>query len=57
MGLAPLGVRIGHAVFVLHGGKTPYILQNFGSKGHRSVGECYVHGCMNGEGLNLGISE
>ena len=57
MGLAQSGVRIGHEVVILHGGKTPYLLQRLGSRGYRFVGECYVHGCMNGEALTMPISE
>ena len=59
MGLAQSGVRIGHAVVVLHGGKTPYLLQRKrrGSSGYRFVGECYVHGLMNGETLTKPIWE
>ena len=57
MGLAQSGVRIGHVVVILRGGKTPYLLQRLGSGEHRFVGECYVHGCMNGEVLNMGLPE
>ena len=57
MGLAQSGVRIGHVVVILHGGKTPYLLQRLGSGGYRFIGECYVHGCMNGEVLNMGLTE
>lgn len=57
MGLAQSGVRIGHAVVVLHGGKTPYLLQRAGNRGYRFVGECYVHGKMNGEALTERIPE
>ena len=56
MGLALMKVRIGYAAVVLQGGK-PYVLQKVGSKGHRFVRECYVHGCMKGEALALGIPE
>lgn len=57
MGLAQSGVRIGHAVVILHGGRTPYLLQRVGSSGYRFVGECYVHGHMNGEALTKPIPE
>lgn len=57
MGLAQSGVRIGHAVVVLYGGKTPYLLQKSGRRGYRFVGECYVHGYMNGEALTKRIPE
>lgn len=40
--------RIGQAVVVLHGAKTPYLLQRAGSRGYGFVGECYVHGLVHG---------
>ena len=57
MGLAQSGVRIGQTVASLYGGKTPYLLQRRGSKGYRFVGECYIHGLMNGEVLTMSASE
>lgn len=57
LGLAQSGVRLGNTVVVLYGGKTPYLLQKVRSKGFRFVGECYVHGLMNGEALTTSIPE
>lgn len=57
MGLAQSGVRIGQTVVILHGGKTPYLLQRAGGRGYRFVGECYIHGLMNGEALTKSIAE
>lgn len=57
MGSAQSGVRIGQTVVVLHGGKTPYLLQREGSRGYRFVGECYVHELMDGEALSKPMPE
>ena len=57
VGLAQPGVRLGNTVVVLHGGKTAYLLQKVRSKGHRFVGECYIHGLMNGEALTKTIPQ
>ena len=57
MGLAQSGVWLGNTVVVLHGGRTPYLLQRIRRKGYRFVEECYVHGLMNGEALTKSIPE
>ena len=42
-------------MFILNGGGVPFLLRpEDKSKGaYRFVGECYVHGLMNGEGAGL----
>jgi hypothetical protein len=60
-GLGPPGLKEGDAVSILCGGATPFILRN-GIAGENSklrhvvVGECYIHGLMNGEGLDMAPS-
>jgi len=39
-------------VCVLFGGKTPFCLRPWGH-GYLLVGECYVHGLMNGEAMGM----
>lgn len=39
-------------IVILLGGRTPYILRKDGKHHFRFVGECYVHGLMNGEYLS-----
>ena len=62
MGLGPGGtVHLGGIdtkceIVILLGGRTPYILRKDGKHHHRFVGECYVHGLMNGEKLSQGGS-
>ncbi|RFU27159.1 hypothetical protein B7463_g9184, partial [Scytalidium lignicola] len=59
-GLGPPGLKHGDAVSILYGGATPFILRN-GTAGENSklrhvvVGECYIHGLMNGEGAVEGV--
>ncbi|KAH9242293.1 hypothetical protein K456DRAFT_1879274 [Colletotrichum gloeosporioides 23] len=46
--LGPKMMEPGDAVCVLYGGNLPFCLRPWGSK-YLLVGECYVHGIMNGE--------
>jgi hypothetical protein len=57
MGLCPSGAQPGDLVVRLYGGTVPYILRSLESRStdvpepnhHLFVGECYVHGVMQGE--------
>ena len=49
MGLGPQLASYGCVIVVLLGGRTPYILRRDGKHHYRFVGECFVHGLMNGE--------
>ena len=55
IGAAPLSSQVGDVVYVLAGGHVPFVLRKKpgGQKGAplRLVGECYVHGLMQGEAL------
>lgn len=53
--MGPDAMDEGDAVVVLHGGRTPFILRRRqdGGDGWTLVGECYVHGIMNGEALQM----
>lgn len=51
-GLGPLSVQEGDEVYVLRGGKMPFVLRDKrgqGESGHILIGESYVHGIMHGE--------
>ena len=70
MGPVPPGTEIGDSIHTFTGGRTPYILRQMGgqplktgedSRAEESstfsyilVGECYMHGMMDGEMINLG---
>nr|CEG03846.1 unnamed protein product [Fusarium acuminatum CS5907] len=54
-GVAPPSVRKGDTVAIMRGGCVPFILQQSKDRqgAFRLVGECYIHGIMNGQGLLL----
>lgn len=55
VGLAPPFVESHDVLCIFHGGATPFVLRPTSMDGmYQIVGECYVHGLMNGEGLELG---
>lgn len=58
MGRGLHSVQIGDLVVVLLGGKVPFVLRESRTKGKFFlVGECYVHGIMNGEVMQDGLRE
>jgi hypothetical protein len=53
LGMGLLGMREGDEVWLLYGGRTPFILRPAGdAEGYTIVGECYIHGFMHGEMLD-----
>ena len=52
MGLVSHQAQIGDVIYMLWGGSVPYLLRPKGD-GFWIVGECYVHGLMDGEAMNL----
>lgn len=48
IGLGPEALQTGDCIVLCKGGKVPYILRTV-SDGYELVGECYVHGVMQGE--------
>ena len=64
MGIGPVDVRIGDQVYVLVGGNVPFLLrhQDGGTDGSNPskvcgwelVGDCYLHGIMDGEAFSTG---
>jgi hypothetical protein len=55
VGTVPNLAQAGDVIAIMKGGRVPFILQKSNTKSgtFRLVGECYVHGLMNGEGLSL----
>ena len=49
MGLLPRSARKGDHIFVFPGSSIPFVLRQC-SEGYRILGDCYVHGMMDGEG-------
>lgn len=51
-------MQAGDVVVVLYGGKTPFLIRRLEGGAYMLVGECYVHGMMNGEVFELdGVKE
>jgi hypothetical protein len=51
-------MQAGDVVVVLYGGRTPFLLRRKDDGTWILVGECYVHGMMNGEVFDLdGVEE
>ncbi|KAF4449563.1 hypothetical protein FALBO_16633 [Fusarium albosuccineum] len=59
LGVGPRGMEEGDTIAVLHGARTPLILRPAETAGNWIiVGDCYVHGLMKGEALNVvGLEE
>lgn len=51
IGLAPRGALKGDLVAVFMGADMPFVLRATGMGGYELIGECYIHGIMNGEAL------
>ena len=51
IGMGPQTARVGDDVFVLKGGRVPFVLRGDGGDEGKFwlVGDCYVHGVMEGE--------
>ncbi|KAH9204191.1 heterokaryon incompatibility protein-domain-containing protein [Leptodontidium sp. 2 PMI_412] len=56
IGAGPRNMQIGDQVFVLLGGEVPFVMREVEAvdtdKLYRLVGDCYVHGIMDGEAVN-----
>jgi hypothetical protein len=57
LGLAPVAVRPGDVIAVLFGSNCPAILRPYGDDLYHVVGECYIHGLMDGEVLKQEVEE
>ena len=49
LALVPFEAMVGDSIAICQGGKTPLVLRGDGPGKMRLVGDCYVHGMMNGE--------
>jgi hypothetical protein len=57
IGTGPRHAQPGDLVCVLYGGQTPFVLRRDAEGKFRFIGDCYVHGIMEGEALDLGLEE
>lgn len=53
LGWLPYYAREGDVVCVLYGGEMPYVLRPGANGCYRLIGECYMHGIMDGEALDI----
>ena len=54
MGLFPRGTKVGDEICVFAGGVIPFVVRRQAISGsYQLVGECYVHGIMNGEAMEM----
>lgn len=57
LGIGPRSLEPGDGVFVLRGGRVPFILRKVDGNKFSIVGECFVHGVMHGEAVQGGNVE
>jgi hypothetical protein len=62
LGRSQPGVTKGDEVYIVSGTTTPFVLRKYGESGHQTgkrliIGDCYVHGLMNGEGANMAAAQ
>lgn len=53
MGLVPTRAAKGDAICVFMGGTVPFVIRETDSGQYRLMGECYVHGLMDGKALDM----
>ena len=51
IGLVPRSAAAGDVICVLYGGRVPYVLRPC-KDGYTLIGECYIHGLMDGEAMD-----
>jgi hypothetical protein len=52
MGMAPEEARGGDQICIMLGGEVPFVLRMDDNGHYRFIGECYVHGIMDGVAMN-----
>jgi hypothetical protein len=48
----PRGSEIGDTICILLGGCVPFVLRDTGDGYFKFIGECYIHGIMDGEAMD-----
>jgi hypothetical protein len=54
LGRVPMGSVIGDKICILFGGCVPFVLRDTGDGYFKFIGECYIHGIMDGEAIEGG---
>ena len=53
LGALPRGTRPGDRIVVFKGGAVPFVVRRHGPTASQLIGECYVHGIMRGEVIDM----
>lgn len=53
LGSMPKGTKVGDKICILYGGNLPYVIRPCGDGKYTLVGDCYVHGFMYGEAMDM----
>jgi len=53
LGSMPKGAEVGDKICIFYGGALPYVIRPGDNGGYKFVGDCYLHGVMNGEANNI----
>ena len=51
LGRVPRGSEVGDKICILFGGSVPFVLRDTGDGHFIFIGECYIHGIMDGEAI------
>ncbi|KAL9119653.1 MAG: hypothetical protein Q9187_003794 [Circinaria calcarea] len=57
MGIVPAATSLGDLVCMLFGGQVLYVLRSTGQDHYEFMGECYIHGSMDGEAFEQGAAQ
>ena len=57
MGIVPAATSLGDLVCILFGGQVLYVLRSTGQDLYEFMGECYIHGLMDGEFFEQGAAQ
>jgi hypothetical protein len=55
LGSVPGAARAGDKIYLFYGGSMPYVIRPCSGGQYRFVGDCYLHGFIQGEGLPLSV--
>jgi len=57
LGLAPPSAMTGDVIAILFGCNVPVVLREVNKGKYEVIGECYVHGLMDGEAISMDLIE
>jgi len=53
LGSMPEGTKVGDKICIFYGGNLPYVIRPCGNSKYTLIGDCYVHGLMYGEAMDM----